>query len=302
VATNAASRIARSTFVSFILALLSAHCSAADIIFTYPKPDNLTAYVSPDTVSVLTEIPGDQRLIENSQVFVAGHGPSWLPAYMGGTVGGAIGAAVGAAIDGTANSGKDAAASSAHGGLQIKFSKELTAILRDKIAARSLGAKLGIADTGENTQLTLLPSAIVSVSDDEYARLSFRLTVRFTDAITNASVRKEYFYYHGESKPIAGSGSWTEDDARAFKGAAREALSQQADVWLDDLVEGFTAAFDAQKKRVINYSAVGLPEKQTRVLLLREYPEYLAAAPMFRDQTTRTRVVILERRSIALRD
>ena len=263
----------------------------------------MTMYVSPDTVNVWTEVPGDQRLIPDSQVFVGGRSSSWLFGYAGGLVAGAIGAGVGAAIDVAANSGKESAASSARSGLQINFSKDLSTILKDKIASRSVGDRLSMVDAGDNAQLTLLPSAIVQLLDNRSARLEFRLTVRFTDAITNSPVRKTYYYLHAESKPVAGPGSWTEDDAKAFKAIAAEALAKQTDVWLDDVLEGFAAASEPAKQRFVTYTII--PGKQIRAVLLREYQEYIAVAPVIRglrDHTAWGVVVILERGSVVMGD
>jgi hypothetical protein len=154
--------------------------------------------------------------------------------------------------------------------------------------------------SGEVAQLRLLPSAKFSVSDDSSARLSFRLTVRFSDAITNSETKKEYYYYHGDSRKLAGLDSWSDDHASPVIRSSDQAMAQLAEVLLDDIAGAFADAFDPSKQRFANYSAVGSSGKVARALLLKEYPEHLALAPLLRERPTRAIIVILERRSIEL--
>jgi hypothetical protein len=278
----------RRVVLGALLAIaMSPILAAAQVILTYPRAEETRIFVSPDTVSTWTEVAAQDYLIPNSQVFITGRGSEGTK-YLG---------LLGVAISRSQN---ESAMGPAADRLRLNFSGELTSALKEAISLRPSTPKFIVADSTGAAMLTLLPSAKLTVSEDNSARLSFRMTVRFVDAITNAEVKKEYYYYHGGGKNLAGPDSWSEDDASSVKKSSEEAMTRLADVLLDDLAGVFSDAYDPAKPRFANYSVVGFEGKQARALLLKEYPDHLALAPLFRDRPSRGVVVILERRSIVL--
>ena len=278
----------RSVVLGAMLAIaMSPIPAAAQVILTFPSAEETRIFVSPDTVSTWTEVAAQDYLIPNSQVFVTGRGSDGTK-YLG---------LLGVAISRSQN---ESATGVAADRLRLNFSGEMTRALKEAISSRPSTPKFSVADSAGAALLTLLPSAKLTVSDDNSARLSFRMTVRFVDAITGSEVKKEYYYYHGGGKNLAGPDSWSDDNANVVKKSAEEAMTRLADVLLDDLAGAFSGAYDPAKPRFANYSVVGFEGKSARALLLKEYPDHLALAPLFRDRPSRGVVVILERRSIVL--
>ena len=271
---------------NLVLMLVSAGV-AAQAVPTYPKSETTNIFASTDTVSTWTEIAAQDYLIPNSQVFVTGQGSDGAK-YFG---------LLGVAINRSQN---ESATGPAADSLRLTFSSTLTQALNVAISLRPPVPKFNIVGVAEAAQLRLLPSAKLTVSDDNSARLSFRLTVRFIDAAINSETKKEYYYYHGGSRKLAGPDSWSDDHASPVMRSSEQAMALLADVLLDDITGAFSDAFDPAKQRFVNYSAVGSKGIVARALLLKEYPDHLALAPLFRERPTRAIIVILERRSIEL--
>jgi hypothetical protein len=261
--------------------------AAAQVILTFPSAEETRIFVSPDTVSTWTEVAAQDYLIPDSQVFITGRGSDGAK-YLG---------LLGVAI---ARSQNESATGAAADRLRLSFSGELTRALKEAISSRPPTPKISVADNAGAALLTLLPSAKFTVADDNSARLSFRMTVRFVDAITHSEVKKEYYYYHGGGRNLAGPDGWSDDNASAVRKSSEEAMTRLAEVLLDDLAGAFSSAYDPAKARFANYSVVGFEGKPARALLLEEYPDHLALAPLLRDRPSRGVVVILERRSIVL--
>jgi hypothetical protein len=270
-----------------VLLLLSAGV-AAQTVFTYPSSATISVYSSNDTVSTWTETAAQDYLIPNSQVFITGRGSDGAKYF------GLLGTAV-------SRSQNESAAGAAADTLRLNFSAELTRALQGAIAARPAAPKFVLVDSAQTAQLKLLPSAKFSIAEDNSARLSFRLTVRFVDAITNAEVKKDYYYNRGGLKSLTGADSWSADNAEAVRKSSEEALARLADVVLDDVAGAFSSAFDPDKQRFATYSIVGYDAKPIRALLLKEYPDHLVLAPLLRgERPIKAVVVILERRAIVL--
>jgi hypothetical protein len=226
-------------------------------------------------------------LIPNSQVFITGRGSDGTK-YLG-LLGVAISRSQNESVVGTATES-----------LRLSFSADLARILKDRIASRSLSARFGVIDTPDGAQTILHPSAKLTVSDDDSARLSFRLTARFTDAITNSDVKKEYYYFHGGYKPIPSLSSWSEDNAKPIKAVAGEALAVLSDALIDDIGGSYSSAFDQDKQHFVTYTVVGFPGRVARALLLHDYSDHIAIAPLIKDRPNKNFVIILERKSIVL--
>lgn len=261
--------------------------AAAQVILTFPAAEDTRIFVSPDTVSTWTEVAAQDYLIPDSQVFITGRGSDGAK-YLG---------LLGAAISRSQNESATGAAAER---LRLNFSNELTKALNGAIASRPSSPKLTIVDSAGAALLVLLPSAKLTVSDDNSARLSFRMTVRFVDAISKSEVKKEYYYFHGGGRNLAGADGWSDDNANSVRKSSEEAMARLAEVLLDDIAGSLSSAYDPAKPRFANYSVVGFEGKLARALLLKEYPDHLALAPLFRDRPSRGVVVILERRSIVL--
>lgn len=275
------------TCLSSLVLVLISSVGTAQVVLTYPKSESTNIFVSTDTVSTWTETAAQDYLIPNSQVFVTGQGSDGAK-YFG---------LLGVAINRSQN---ESATGSAADSLRLNFSNTLTQALNAAISSRSPVPKVKIVATTEPAQLRLLPSAKLTVSEEGSARLSFRLTVRFIDAITNSETKKEYYYYHGDSKKLAGPNSWSDDHASPVIRSSDEAMALLADVLLEDIGGALADAFDPAKQRFANYSPVGTKGKVARALLLKEYPDHLALAPLLRERPTRAIIVILERGSIDL--
>jgi hypothetical protein len=260
---------------------------SAQAVLTYPKSETINIFASADTVSTWTETAAQDYLIPNSQVFVTGQGSDGAKYF------GLLGVAI-------SRSQNESATGPAADSLRLNFSSTLTQALNVAISSRPLVPKFNIVGVAERAQLRLLPSARLTVSEDNSARLSFRLTVRFIDAVTNSETKKEYYYYHGDSKKLAGPDSWSDDHASPVIRSSDQGMALLADVLLDDVAGAFSDAFEPAKQRFANYSAVGSKGKVARALLLKEYPDHLALAPLLRERPTRAIIVILERRSIEL--
>ncbi len=270
-----------------VLLLLSAGV-AAQTVFTYPSSATISVYSSNDTVSTWTETAAQDYLIPNSQVFITGRGSDGAKYF------GLLGTAV-------SRSQNESAAGGAADVLRLNFSAELTRALQGAIAARQAPAQFVLAESPQAAQLKLLPSAKFTVAEDNSARLSFRLTVRFVDAISNSEVKKDYYYTRGGVKSLTGADSWSADNAEAVRKSSEEALTRLADVLFDDVAGAFASAFDADKQRFATYTVVGYDGKPIRALLLKEYPDHLVIAPLLRgERPIKSVVVILERRAIVL--
>jgi hypothetical protein len=269
-----------------ILIALAVGC-AAQVAPIYPKAEGIAIHVSPGTVSTWTETAAQDFLIPNSQVFITGRGSDAAKYF------GLLGAAV-------SRSQNEAAVAAAEDGLRLNFAPRLAQLLNLTIASRPPATRFAVVQTADRAQVTVLPSAKLALADDYLARLSFRLTVRFNDATTSAATKKEYFYYHGGGKPLSGPDDWLGDGADAVRKASDEAFASRADVLLDDIAGDFSGAFDTDKQRFIIYSVVGSEGKNGRALLLKDYPNHLAIAPMNRERALKGVVVVLPRRSIVL--
>ena len=212
--------------------------SMSPLATAQPSQRTIRVLSSPDVVSTLTEIPGTDYLIPDSQVFVGGKdGASrWL-------------ALLGIAIDTTRNQSTIGEAAES---VRLKF---------DTIVARSLAARTGGAVTfeaaaGEPYNVKLLPSARFLVDSDQKVHLSFRLTARIRDDITKRESTKNYHYALSEFRPFSGNGGWTENNAQIVRERASVALDRLLEAFSRDMAGDFVEPYIPEKRRIIKISGV----------------------------------------------
>ena len=266
-----------------VLVLLAACTTTAPPIL--PKADRVSMHVASGTISTLTEAAAEDFLIPESQVFVSGRGFSLL-------LPGLVGAAISTQVNRSRN---QSAVAAAEDSLRLSFVDELKTALRSRIASLASTNRYFVTESLENSQIVLLPSAKLTVADDDLADLSFRMTTRFTDAITRADTRKEYFYIHGERRSVGGLNGWSNDDAKPLKQVAARAMVQLSAALIDDIDGSLSRAFESADQRVLTYQFGGPNGKPLQALLLKEYLDHVVVAPKFADRPARGMVVVLER-------
>lgn len=267
--------------LSFLFLLATAAVAARAQV--YPKLEKANIFVSPDTVSLWTEVPAKDYLIPNSQMFVSGHESDWVKYF------GLLGVMVNQSQNATATSSVEDA-------LRLKFDRELARELNARIAARvSSPSKFQVTDNADAAQVKLLPSArLVVIKDDGRVHLTFRLSARYSDEATE--VKKEYYFSAGFPKPMVGLGGWVEDNGSELRKAADRALPAMAEVLLDDLSGAFASAYAPESRRFIRISGTDPKSTISRAVLAKEYPDYLAIVPTYKDKVWQSFISIVDRR------
>jgi hypothetical protein len=270
---------------SFILVslLIAAGSAKAQI---YPKFDSPKLFVSPETVSLWTEVPAKDYWISNSQVFVSGNESDWVK-YFG---------MLGVMLNQSQNA---STVSSIEDGLRVKFDRELARALNAKIASRASAAtKFHVVDNAEVAQVKLLPSARLTVFKDNNAYLTFRLSVRYKDEANRSEGKKEY-YSTVSAKTLGGPRSWSEANGRELNKAAAEMLPIMAEVLLDDLSGAFASAYAPDSRQFIRFSGIG-GGNAVQAVLAKEYPGHYVIVPMYKDKIIQSHINILDRRTVVV--
>ena len=210
---------------------------------TYPESQTIKLFPSTDTVSTWTETPAEYHLIPDSQVFVTGRGGN--AGNVGGLFGGALGAVIGVQMDRSGNAETIAKIEQA---LSLKFTQQLSAALKATAATRTNPHSYVEVAAENEAQLSLLPSATLTLKPDGQTMLSFRLTVRIHQAQGTKEATRNFFYLVGKTRPLEGTESWTEGQSKAIRSAASVALANMSSALIDD-IEGKSTIDDPSQSR-----------------------------------------------------
>ncbi len=249
-----------------------------------PSPKTIRVVSSADTISTMTEIPGGDHLIPESQVFVGGKNGTgrWL-------------ALLGIAIDKARNQSMISGTAEP---LRMKFDS----IILQSLAALSINnivfdVRPNFPDGAYDAKL--LPSARFLVEHEPLAHLSFRLTARIRDASTKAEITKNYLYGFLRLRPFVGDGGWAENNSQLLREASKIAFEGLVDAFAQDIAGQFAEALLQNKQRTIKISSIdGGPS--TSAFFLGQSPKTIIVMPMFRDQPLRAIVQVIDKESVRI--
>jgi len=235
--------------------------------------------VSGDTVSTFTEIPAGDHLIPDSQVFVGGRGGAsrWF-------------SLLGVAIDTARN---ESAVGDAAGAVKIKFDSSVATALHS-LEERNVVPEVKLTVAADPYDVKVLPSARLNVHEDEQADLVMRLTVRTKDA-SASEVTKNYYYAVSGARPLAGSESWTENNAKAFRESAQTGVERLVEAFAYDAAGRFAEAADKARKIKVTFLRTG---RVIESLLLGETGQTIIAMPIFRDRPMKTVVQVFDKATV----
>jgi hypothetical protein len=222
----------------------------------YPDTEKVTMYVSSGTVSTWTETTAEDYLVPESQVFIAGRGLG-ASNYLG---------LLGVLIDRSHNASSTSVVEAA---LRQNFAQMLSGILKSRNAASSQADRYVQVQLQDTAQLTLIPSAKLSVADDGLAMLSFRLTVRADGD------KKEFFYIVSERRPVLGPNSWSDQSSKVLVDVASVALTRLTDVLFDDMTGAFASSIASGQKTFVAFRSNDKKFPYYGSQVLKEYPDYV---------------------------
>ena len=244
-------------------------------------PQSTKILISDGTVSQLTEVPANDALLPNSQVYLSGKAN--FSRFLG---------VLGIVIDSANNNAKAGAAPPT---LALKFVDVVQASVSPsgpEVASFSLPS---IVTDGEY-DIKLLPSARFNVDDESAASLTFRLTARSKEPGGGSDVTRNYFCSAFGSRPMIGVASWSDDGGAALRDAARRAFAAMTIVLMHDR-EGRYAEklIGGNQKPSQFYSKDGRP---ISAIVLEEMPEFLVWMPVVRDKPVMSVISVVDRRVV----
>jgi hypothetical protein len=175
----------------FVVANLSGCATIFDEVNIPEYAGPVNVYPSPEHVSVLTEIPAGDNLVENSQVFVARD--KKLSPFLTG---------LGVMIEAHSKL-PDVQHKTAT--LSVRFNALLIDIIDNRDGSPG-EPRLQIVSEVENADIVLLPS--VRLDSKNLAHANFRLTIRFINPDTKQKTTKDYYIVGDRTYSLAGNDSW----------------------------------------------------------------------------------------------
>ncbi len=225
----------------------------------------LRVVVSSDIVSTLTETPGGDYHVPESQVFIGG---SKAANFLGGGLLGLI----------VSNASNASSIGNSESTAQIKFDSTVTQTIK-KTTAPEINYLI-IPDTSLNDyNVKLLPSARLLVDDENRATLSFRLTARLRLEKTSQEVTKNFHYSTSIPRPLVGNEGWLDKNSAILREESKAAFEKLIFALGEETSGRAKAALQSEKKRIIKIK----PEKNQPIvsgLLLAETPQILVIVPM----------------------
>ncbi|MBL8524636.1 MAG: hypothetical protein JNN20_13170 [Betaproteobacteria bacterium] len=287
---SCAFRMSRWLFA--LLPMLLAACATKPP--QYPQASIMSVVASKGTVDLSTEVPADDYLLPDSQVFVGGRESGAVSTIAGGF--GVLGVAVGMSINRTKNAN---ALEGTHDAMRLSFAAEQADTFFRMAEARAPGRFVPLKPNTK-AHFVLVPSARLNFGEQGDAHVSFRTKVSFLDRDTALESGKNFYYTSFERRNIKGVNSWSEDNAKAMKALAAKAMPLITEAILDDMDGRLQRASSPLNPRFVMLRPKSLAMPAQRMLVLKENAEQILVAPAPRDQVFSTVVMIFERDAVEM--
>jgi len=241
--------------------------------------------VSPGIVSTLTETPGGDYHVPDSQLFIGG---SKAASILGGGLLGLI----------VANASNASSVENSPPSSKLFFDAQVENAIKSG-AASIVNFDL-LADQNSNDyNVKLLPSARLLVEKDQIASLSFRLTARLRPAKEDREVTKNFYYGSPARRAISGNGSWLEKDAAIIREEAKIAFERLVFALGEDLAGKTKIALQPENQKHLKIR-IAKDRPITSAVLISETPETLIVVPMIGKNLLWAIIQVLDRKSIEI--
>lgn len=243
--------------------------------------NELKVHTSKNHVSGFTEIPSEDKLIKNSQVYMAGKGT------MGGNWG-----LIGAAIDQSMNSREFKGENET---LSVNFDQLLSGMLSTQMKELD-SLSIRVIQLESLADIVLIPSVRLEVDDNDIASATFRIAVRFIEPISKNKGTRDYYYYVRDNHKVVGEDSWAENNANKLKTNAKVAFSKLLNVISNDIKGDYKLFNESQSKKFINYETSN--KYIWKLAMLEEYDDYVVSSSQHKDVANYRVFVILPKEFI----
>ena len=231
----------------------------------FPKSEKpITIAVSGSTVSTFSEVPANDYLIPESQVFYryfALFGRPPITILLG------INRVISRSQLGTELPA-----------LAIKFSPTIEQHVSSVLSDQTEPRRFVLTNESENPDLVILPYATLTDSGNGIAGLVLEIAVRVREARNRPLQTRWYFYESAERRPLAGTGEgWSDREAHNLKQAAHQGLTRLVDAVLRDLSGRYPSTLPPADAKFVNWQLVSFGD-DVSAAILEDYSDFLVVA------------------------
>lgn len=269
----------------------------ASFEFTKPAPAQqqpITVKLSGEDLSGMTDLPIGTYRIPDSQVILSGHQKGQAAGMLFGLIGVAITHAVNA--DAGAKAVKDT-----EDILRVKLNEPLMAEVARATSQAPLNAKFTSSGNGTAPELLLTPGLVLTYLNDADVRPFVVIKASLTGADKKPIWTTRYIASTGASRPLAGDGSWTDQNGAALKSTMQASIEQAVRVMLNDVSNPYKRD-DAALSTVQGQFPFMKQRLQLMGYKLTEDDRYLAFIPKLGDVLVFAGVNVLDKQDALARD
>lgn len=208
--------------VLFLLMVITTGC-ANKIVYPVYK-DTVKIAISEKIPSALTDTPAGASVIENSQVFVIGHGNPALIYPVFGLPGLAIQSILNAAE-----------VSDSKSSFRVNFASELSEALQKNSTFEPKIARYNysVIKSEDLEDVLLWPTVSFTIIDESEARLNFYVKAKFIAEY--GGVAQRWYNCIDEKRNLSGTDGWSDDNAAMFNKARSRSFDHLSQVILRDI-------------------------------------------------------------------